>query len=519
MSTKQTVYGQYTHAPLGDVSDLFLPPQPDLWGYMRTPFSPQLCRLAAELCVNTYTFNFDRFFEAGWMDATLQVENRLFSHVDAHQNARSTGEFLRSGLKYHRAKSMLEPSLADVFRGLRQVIATDTGKAAVMALPANDGHFVIAISFMGTGKKFYDWLTNFKMSCAGGIHEGFLNTARQFDNNSDEITFPRIAQLLGQERLSLRDILSECLKEDSRFRLLLCGHSQGGAVAQAYAYLLRSEHALHMPNVVGYTLAAPSILSKNFQENPAVYPFYHLQNTDDFVPAMGAHARLGVDMLYVPDDDFRLRHYGYAVHDEAALYARRCMRDIMRTMRDMPSVLELFIAFLRALSCMEDREGVKDILVTLNAQLKYLTPAMQALGLRGEDLLHLVESQLLGAYRGITDAPIDNAVVDALQARVGAYLCEFGPTVFSQCLLDVGFAPHRLTNEESDTPGAYIAIATRCIPALRPMLWVCGDAHALPCRTSPPGIWYAASPLLADTLSRFPAPEEEKTETFDKPME
>lgn len=33
-------------------------------------------------------------------------------------------------------------------------------------------------------------------------------------------------------------------------------------------------------------------------------------NAEDFVPRMGAYMRLGVDMVFVPDEAFRSAYYG-----------------------------------------------------------------------------------------------------------------------------------------------------------------------------------------------------------------
>lgn len=502
MSNPNTIHGRYTRALLADVSALFAPPQEDAWGYVRPAYSPQLMRLCAELSATTYDFDFSRFFEAGWLDATLQVENRLFEQVDSFYMAKTPREFIRSGLKLRRAKSMLAPALTDVLRAMRQLVATDTGKAVVMALPAGEDRYVVAVSFMGTGKKFYDWFTNFKMSCRGGMHEGFLNTARLFDRNAERIAFPRIAKALGRNALTLADILTECTQKDSRFRLLLCGHSQGGAVAQAYAYLLRTEHALDMDNIVGYTLGAPTVASTAFTDNPAVYPLYHLINADDFVPRMGACMRLGVDKVFVPDPAFRLATYGYAPCDQAHADARERLRHFMRPMRDMPSVIEMFVSLLRALSVLPDPAAAREILTSLNAQLKYLTPAMQSLGLRSEDLLRLLEGQLLTAYRDLTDKSVDETRIAALTAQIITLIQ--GTDHFAQCLLEVAFAPHGLTGDDPNAQTPYLYIVSRCQSALRDFIFVRNESavQMLP----PADAWYDA-PDQAD--ARLPGAQAE----------
>ena len=120
-------YGRYTHTPLCDASALFAPITQDAWGYRRPAYSPRLMRLCTELAAATYEFDLARFFQSGWMDATLQVENRLFPQVDTGYAHKTPREFIRSGMRLHRAKSMLMPALTDVLRAMRQLVATDTG--------------------------------------------------------------------------------------------------------------------------------------------------------------------------------------------------------------------------------------------------------------------------------------------------------------------------------------------------------------------------------------------------------
>lgn len=482
-------YGRYTHAPLSDVSALFAPVTEDAWGYARPAYSPQLMRLATELSAATYEFDFSRFFQSGWMDATLQVENRLFPQVDACYARKTPHEFIRSGVRLHRARSMLAPALTDVLRAMRQLVATDTGKAVVMALPAGEDRFVIAVSFMGTGRKFYDWFTNFKLSCRSGVHEGFLSTARLFDRNAERIAFPRAAQALGRRTLTLADVLSECTQRESRFRLFLCGHSQGGAVAQAYCHLLRDERAVCMDHVAGYTLAAPTLVSADFAENPAVYPLYHLINDDDLVPRMGARMRLGVDMRFAPGPDFRARHYGYAPDGDPL--SRALLRRLADALRSMPELMEAAVALLRALSHLPRPADAHTVLRTLNAQFRYFAPAMQSLGLRAADLLQLAEKQLLSACRELSGQPADEARLMQLEAVFTDVIVRFGPQAFARAFGETAFAPHALTHARPALQAPYQAIATRYQTLLRPFLHTRtaqGDACLLP----PPGAWYGA---------------------------
>lgn len=500
MLTPPGAYGPYTQTPLGDASPLLAAPQEDAWGYMRAPYSPRLMRLCMELSAATYTFDLARFFQSGWMDATLQVENRLFSHVDSGYAHKTPREFIRSGVRLRRAQSLLAPAFTDVLRAMRQLVTTDTGKAVVMALPLGENRFAIAVSFMGTGRKFYDWFTNFKLSCRAGVHEGFDHTARLLDRSSERIAFPRTAQLLGRHSLTLADVLSECTQRDSRFRLFLCGHSQGGAVAQAYCHLLRTQRGVLTENIVGYTLGSPSIANADFPDNPAEYPFYHLINDDDFVPRMGACMRLGVEMRFSPDPDFRMRCYRYTGSESAA---RIRLRTLTQDVRAMPDVLEMMTGALRAVMRLPDPAETRIVLSAFSAQMRLLAPAMQSLGLHAQDLALLIDRQLLSAFRALTQRLPDEKRLSYWEECVTAFIHDFGARLFSRCVWDVGVAPHMLMNTRARDFAPYQLIAARFPTALRPLLCT-RDENRDPYLLAPPGAWYASpdAPVLPDARAQ-----------------
>jgi hypothetical protein len=102
---------------------------------------------------------------------------------------------------------------------LRQRHGSDTGKAVVMIHPAPLGRYVVSVSFMGTGVRFYDWFSNFRMTTLAGVHKGFQQLAEQFEGMEEEICFPATAAELGLERLTLRHVLQEMRSASSRFTL------------------------------------------------------------------------------------------------------------------------------------------------------------------------------------------------------------------------------------------------------------------------------------------------------------
>ena len=126
-------------------------------------------------------------------------------------------------------------------RGLKdEALLYDTGKAVTMIKPLPDRRFAVAIGFTGTGKRPQDWVSNIRFGHPNRLHIGFEYLAELYEHNAEDITFPAAAGMLGLETLTLGDVLAECRREDSRFTLLVAGHSQGAAVLQVYAAFRRA---------------------------------------------------------------------------------------------------------------------------------------------------------------------------------------------------------------------------------------------------------------------------------------
>ena len=167
---------------LGNVTPLTLPWTADPFGYLRPPLSVEALRLSAELARCTYTMSVDRWVQAGWRDVTIQVDGSLTEGVDADAG------WLKSRWRLHRVRSRIRQRnpIGQVMGAIRQKDKSDTGKVLVMLHPAPDGRYVVAISFMGTGGRFYDWFSNFRMTSEGGVHKGFLQLPRQFEDNEED---------------------------------------------------------------------------------------------------------------------------------------------------------------------------------------------------------------------------------------------------------------------------------------------------------------------------------------------
>ncbi|MDR3050522.1 MAG: hypothetical protein LBU67_02210 [Oscillospiraceae bacterium] len=454
--------GLITRADLTGMVDFFAPREANA----PPPFSSALARLSAELSANVYHLRLGRWLAAGWSDCTLQVENRVLTGVrGAPEPGLRPVRRLRTGLVLTRARSMIHPlrnPIGDVLRAVRQLWATDTGKAAVMAR-AQGGRAVVAICFMGTGRKFYDWLTNCKLTHREGLHEGFLQLARQFDGNADRIPFPDLDAALGEAALTLEDVLREAARPDSRFTLWLCGHSQGGAVCQTYAHLLLCERGVLPQNLLGYTFAAPTVAGPHWQGDARAYPLHHILNADDFVPRVGAQRRLGTDWIFYPDDGFRVRHYGYDPADTARAYARERLRRLLSHVTDTPAMLQTTLALLQAMEALDGCADAVSLFTQTHALLRRLRPAMAGLGLTFDALARPLAHRLRVLYRAVTDAPPDEDAIRALQEAFLRYISEVGAPAFSACMGELLLAPHPILRPvRAALPGAlspYSAIA------------------------------------------------------------
>ena len=167
-----TGFGRYTQIDLGDLH--FLEEAHRLGGLNR-----EAARFALELAGFSYDFQVDRWLEAGWTDISIQADEKLLGGVGAPELAhrplyqRMVNEWIPLAARRHISSSHL----------IRQVKGRiwkpdekkrQTGKAIAMIHPLEGGRFAVAIGFMGTGKRFYDWIANFRYTPEEGFHKGFF---------------------------------------------------------------------------------------------------------------------------------------------------------------------------------------------------------------------------------------------------------------------------------------------------------------------------------------------------------
>lgn len=466
--------GAVTGCDLSAVDALTRPFARDPFYRLRPPFSPEAAQLSVELANTAYTLDLDAWKAAGWNDFSILIDDSLQSGMD-HDGVVSRFKLLR-------AKAALREynPLSQLAGALRQRERSDTIKAVCMMRPTEDGHWLLAISFMGTGKRFYDWISNFRFTPEEGFHRGFVQLCESFEMNAEEIVFPAAAEALGLEKLTLGEVFSEMRSLSSRFRLWMAGHSQGGAVMQVLTHRLMNDWGVLAQNMAGYGLASPTVATGRFVYDPAAYPLYHFINRDDPVPRMGALLHLGLCLEYQPDEAFRTQVYDLSML-ESDVALRESFQFFEEGMQDMPSVLTHMTAMLEVLAEEKGAEGMNELLASW-----WAIPAVdKVLWRAGDRALDALERLLLSAreaHLALIGREMDERELNALRGRIRPLVKSTPARRLLEVFAALGAAPHRLTDTEaSKGDGAYAAIVMTKLDELRPFIWIKSSA-GLPVR-------------------------------------
>lgn len=467
--------GTVTGADLTDVAPLLQPWTQDPWGRLRPPVSMQAMRLSAELATAAYAMAAEEWIAAGWQDVTIQVDGRLtpLSSGDSRLTAR---------WKKHRVHARIRGSnpVSQVVGALRQRESSTTGKALVMIRPAPDGRYVVAIGFMGTGRRFYDWFSNFRVATPEGVHKGFAQLTTQFEENEDRIEFPETAAALGLEKLTLRHVLEDMKRPDSRFLLWLTGHSQGSALMQVYAHRKIMNAGVLPANVVGYGFASPTVMTGTAVAQPEAYPLYHVNNSDDLVSRCGAQVHLGVCLTYTADEALRRQCYAWP-RDRASVEARRIARGSVRCMTDTPSCIVQGLAYLKQLEGVSASEIAA--MLGLDSPLNALLNVTDA-----QEVLAGVIRRVERAYQSITGAPPDAEMLAQAMDGVRQGIEQVGLKRYTDALRQLIRWPHHIRSQRA--PGylaAYAYIVRQEADRLSPSIWRSGETPVrlgVPSRTN-----------------------------------
>ncbi len=458
-------------ADLSNVTPLMGAWESDPWGKLRPPLSVEAVEMSARLAAATYRMDVEEWLQAGWREVTIQVDGDL---TDGVEPGEKTGmQRLASAWRMFRVRQRIRGGnpLGEVMGALRQREKSDTGKALVMLHPAPLGRYVVAISFMGTGERLYDWVSNFRMAAEEGVHQGFLQLTRQFEDNEESIDFPETAQELGLERLTLRHILEEARNPNSRFTLWLTGHSQGAALVQVYAHHKIMRDGVLPRNMVGYGFAAPSVMSGLAVDDPSAYPLYHVQNGEDLVTRMGAQVHLGVCLMYPTGEALRRACYTWRT-DEAACRSRQLVVQVLRHMTDATSGIEVTTAYMKVLASYTPEDIIEAMgVMGVRLPVKRLVVAADS---KVDVLVRYVCRHMAAAYASIAGRPMDMQRVAGYQAEIAQVISQIGLTAFNNALMEWMNQPHRISQAPDKPESPYLYIAQHGLEQLVPAIWLSG---------------------------------------------
>lgn len=461
--------GPITGLGLSRTESLVRPIARDPFCRLRPAFSREACGLSLELAYTAYKLNLEPWMEAGWDDISIQIDNDLHTGLGSGgekthlQGVKTTGRlYLARAALQDRID--LRPLIAD----LKKEGGSDTAKAVVMLHPLEDGGYVVAIGFMGTGKRLNDWLTNLRLSTEEGFHKGFYGLCTHFEQNLGRIRFPAAAARLGLEELTLRDMIKEMRLPQSRFRLWMAGHSQGSAVMQVFAHRLITAMGVLPQNMVGYGFASPTVATGRMVYDPAGYPLFHILNREDMVTKVGAMVHLGLCLEHSVTPQFRREAY----HPDAGPDASPVYGLLSRQaeeIADGASALWFGHAFCMGmrLSLEQEKEEQpeRNPLAALWGQAVNYA-GKTALGWMDNLLEHMEE-----AYLDLTGEPLPRterhaALVEFFDSLVKKY----GIRALLDAWTDLLVPPHRIVREDGE--GAYSCIVKHHLDTLIPFIWV-----------------------------------------------
>lgn len=463
----QPGHGPLTGCDLGELASLTLPLARDPFQRLRPPFSRQAAELSLELADVSYTLELEPWKAAGWNDFSVLIDDSLQSGLTHWESGEGLGNFLGS-FKLMRARAALKEynPVSQVLGVLRQREKSDTVKAVCMMHPLPGGRWMLAIGFMGTGKRLYDWISNFRFTPVEGFHRGFAELCESFESNVDSIVFPAAAADLGLDRLTLGDVLSDMRGLSSPFRLWMAGHSQGGAVMQVFTHRLLMDWGVAPQNMVGYGFASPTVATGRFVHDPAAYPLYHILNSDDYVPRMGALLHLGLCTEFPADDAFRQAVYAPA---DDTLLSRR-LTSAMRGMTDTPACLLCMTALLQ---CLVEEKGA-EALGELLSSLKAMPAVERAVGRAGDKAADWAQRGMesaRGAYEALCGHSMPDEELSRMREQLRPIVQETPLRKLMTALADCGLPPHTLAPRRRGSHGAYTAIVRGGLEKLRPFIW------------------------------------------------
>ncbi|MCL1804284.1 MAG: lipase family protein [Eubacteriaceae bacterium] len=261
----------------------------------------------AEACNNS---SYGAFFDDGWGEVVLIEGSQA---VDRLTSAQQEPSALNSG-----------------------------NRAAIATRLLSDGTPLICIAFSAT-ENLTDWMSNLSLSLDSNMHSGFLALAKDFHSGIDAMKLTGLSQLTNDGRVSLGDYM----QPNSNALFWITGHSQGGAVTQAFVGECLKNRADLYEKTICYTFGSPTVASRNYASNPTAYPIYNIVNTDDPITKVGSEVRLGFDLVYDPSEQFREENYNEKPGVYEAYQGSQAFRDAVDVSRQIRTSSDA-IAFMIA---------------------------------------------------------------------------------------------------------------------------------------------------------------------------
>ncbi len=228
----------------------------------------------------TFGFDYDKALYLAQLstlvyDEPQQIENSISKYYDFD----SFRYYSRQSHKGLLKKGVMK-ALLTFFRGKRNVI--DLQFMHLTKIDENTGEKRIVVVFRGSQEP-QDWMTNFTFfnedfNQKGKVHSGFNQAIKLF------------FKTIKEEDFTKKQIANKVLKHhknaDSNTKIILTGHSLGGALATLAACYLR-ETGFDKENIEVYTFGAPPVgtdMFCNYYKDKL--NIYRIVNENDVVPKL-----------------------------------------------------------------------------------------------------------------------------------------------------------------------------------------------------------------------------------------